>query len=408
MDRRGSLGPRGGGPLRVLHLTPEYPPAIWGGLGTAVGGLVAASARAGMAVGVLLVGGVLVLGQGGYASGRPTAGRAGHDASHPTAGDGGVEFFQVSPEDAVAAGVRFARRWRPDVVHLHSAWLWPVARAIRDRAGTPLVFTVHSLDRAEYEIGAFVNRWELQEAVIAEADRLIAISRSERALLGQYCPGARGRVRVVGNGIDDSPAARAAASRCARAGPPLVLYSGRFVERKGVRELLGAIPRVLDRAPETRFVLVGGYGGAAEIERAWMAEALRPHRRQVLFTGWLAPEEVAAWYRAADILVVPSWYEPFGMVVLEGMLHGLAIAATTVGGPAEILEDGRTGVLVPPKDVGGLTSALLGLIRCPDARRRLGAAAAAAVRQHWLWPRLVAQMRAVYEEVCWETVCVCA
>jgi len=313
-------------------------------------------------------------------------------------GDGGVEFFQVSPDEAVDAGVRFARQWRPDVVHLHSAWLWPVARAIRESTGTPLIFTVHSLDRAEYEIGEFVNRWELQETVIAEADRLIALSRSERALVTRYCPKAHDRLRIVGNGIDDSAVARDAAARRRGSEPPLVLYSGRFVERKGVRELLGAIPRVLARAPATRFVLVGGYGGGAEIERAWMAEELRPYRGQVHFTGWLTPHEVARWYRAADILVVPSWYEPFGMVVLEGMLHGLPVAAAAVGGPAEILDDGITGVLFPPKDVEGLTHALLRLVEHADVRRRLGMAAAEAVRVRWLWPHLVEKMRTVYLE----------
>ena len=72
---------------------------------------------------------------------------------------------------------------------------------------------------------------------------------------------------------------------------------------------------------------------------------LYPHREQITFTGWLTPPEMAKRYRAADILVVPSWYEPFGMVILEGMLHGLAVAASAVGGPAEILDHGRTGVL---------------------------------------------------------------
>jgi glycosyltransferase involved in cell wall biosynthesis len=81
-------------------------------------------------------------------------------------------------------------------------------------------------------------------------------------------------------------------------------------------------------------------------------------RDHVYFTGWLSAEELAAWYQKADILVVPSWYEPFGMVVLEGMLYGLPIVASNIGGPAEILGDGRTGILVPPRDPAALAAYL--------------------------------------------------
>jgi glycogen synthase len=386
--------------MRVLHLTPEFPPVIWGGLGTAVGGLVTASARAEMSVGVLLVGGVLV-GERNYGAWQPVSVEQLEQISseQPFVNSDGVIFFHVSPADAEEAGIRLVHKWKPDVIHLHTAWLWPVARAIQEQTGTPLVFTVHSLDRAEYEIGAFVTQWDIQDSVIAAADRVIAISQSERELLAYYCPEALGRVRICGNGIDDCVRARnAAREKIWDRTSPLVLYTGRFVERKGIRELLEAIPRVMEKAPTTHFVLVGGYGGGAEIERSWMAEALLPYRSQVHFTGWLPPNEVAKWYCAADILVVPSWYEPFGMVVLEGMLYGLPIAATSVGGPAEILHHERTGLLFPPKDAGALAETLLELITNPGLRKQIGTEAAKEVRQSWLWPHLVKKMRGVYQE----------
>lgn len=386
---------------RVLHVTPEFPPVIWGGLGTAVGGLVHASARAGIEVGVLLVGGVLVLGDEAYAGGwRPIAGASSGADRESGRSAGGVRFFQVAPHEARRSALRMARRWTPDVVHLHSAWLWPVALAIRERFGTPIVFTVHSLDRAEYEIGQFITHWQAQEEVILAADRLLSLSRSERELLLRHCPQVADRVRIVGNGIDD-----VARSTRRIAGPEvLVLYSGRFVDRKGIRELLDAIPRVLAQAPGARFALVGGYGGGPEIERSWMDEMLRPFRDRIRFTGWLAPDRVADWYRAADVLVVPSWYEPFGMVVLEGMLYGLALVACAVGGPAEILEHGRTGLLVQPKDASALAAALLSVVEDASLRSRLGQAAAEEVRRRWLWPRIVEQMKAVYCEAISERV----
>jgi glycogen(starch) synthase len=385
--------------MRILHLTPEYPPVIWGGLGTAVGGLVSASARAGLSVGVLLVGGVLLVDEErGYGAWQPvSAERVSGERS--IFGPEGVIFFHVSPSDAVEVGIRLVRRWKPDVIHLHTAWLWQVAREIQERTGIPLVFTVHSLDRAEYEVGHLPTQWQAQEEVIATAARVIALSQSEKELLAQYCPQARDRVRIVGNGIDDCVAARATAyGRDVRNESPLVLYTGRFVARKGIGDLLEAIPRVLERAPRTRFVLIGGYGAAEEISRDWLPGALYPHLDQVTFTGWLPPSQVARWYRAADILVVPSWYEPFGMVILEGMLYGLPIAASAVGGPAEILENGRTGLFFPPKDAGALADAILKLVATSSLRRRMGVAAADEVRRKWLWPAIVQKMRTIYRE----------
>src|SRR5215212_6023862 len=109
--------------MRVLHLTTEFPPVIFGGLGTAVGGLVNASARAGLTVGVLLVGGVLAV-EGGWTYGRPVAARdPPNERGEGLAGPEGVTFFQISPLDPVEAAVRVAQEWRADVLHLHTAWV---------------------------------------------------------------------------------------------------------------------------------------------------------------------------------------------------------------------------------------------------------------------------------------------
>ena len=178
-----------------------------------------------------------------------------------------------------------------------------------------------------------------------------------------------------------------------------MLYSGRFVNRKGIHELFQAIPIVLKMAPKTKFAFVGGYGSGADIEHAWLPPALIPYREQIEFTGWLDTTEVGKWYERADILVVPSWYEPFGMVVLEGMLYGLPVAASNIGGLVEILEHGRTGLLFSPKNVEALASALLTLVTNPMYREKIGTEAAIRVRERWLWPQIVDQMKGVYEEL---------
>jgi glycogen(starch) synthase len=378
--------------VRILHMTTEFPPVVYGGLGTAVGGLVLALARAGETLGVLLVGGDPAA--AGY--GRPGA------WSGPPADAGqGLATFQISWSGNVTEAARIAREWRADLVHLHTAWIWPFAEQVL-ATGIPVVYTAHSVDRAEYEIGMepghILEHSDDQGRTIAAVDRLIALTQDEADLLVHYYPEARERIRVVGNGIDESDEARRTAQRNRSCGPPLVLYTGRLVERKGIRDLLAAIPRVLENVPEARFVLAGGPAGQAGegLARQWLPPECLPYADQIHFTGWLPTWAVEAWYRLADIQVIPSRYEPFGMVVLEGMLHGLPIVATNVGGPAAILEDGRTALLIPPFDPEALARALLRLLKEPDLRWRLGVQAAEEVRRNWLWTQAAERMMAVY------------
>jgi glycogen(starch) synthase len=137
----------------------------------------------------------------------------------------------------------------------------------------------------------------------------------------------------------------------------------------------------------------------AEVAAYWLASAHAPYRQQIHFTGWLSPQHVAHWYEVADILVVPSRYEPFGMVVLEGMLYGLPIVAADVGGPAAILAHGQTGLLFPPRDVQALSAALRWLLAKPEERQRIGQAAAREVRSKWLWQQQMPAMLNVYREL---------
>ena len=315
-----------------------------------------------------------------------------------------VPFFQSTWSTAIERGLRAIQIWRPDVVHLHTAMLWYVAEAIQASTTTPIVYHVHSVDRAEYEIGHEPNPWlahsHAQDQAIAASDRLIALTRSEANCWPNTIPTCGLK---YGWWVTASMTAwRRAPPHSGHAGPgsPLVLYSGRLVERKGIRELLDAIPQVLDTMPDACFVLAGGPPPLTgdEVAAQWLRPQHAAYRDRIYFTGWLSPQDVYRWYSAADILVVPSRYEPFGMVVLEGMLHGLPVIAAEVGGPADILQHGRTGLFFPPRDVAALAAALRQLVENSEDRHRMGHAAAREVRHRWLWERLVPDMLDVYRE----------
>src|SRR5438876_1098870 len=174
--------------MRVLHLTTEFPPVIYGGLGTAVGGWVKASARAGIEVAVQLVEGPLVLGESTVAYGSPQPRLYGRQ-TEAVAGEDGILFYTSSWDDAIDVGLRAVAAWRPDVVHLHTAMLWYLADAIQRHTGRPIVYHVHSVDRAEYELGQEPSPWlahsVAQEQAIRSADRLIALAKDEADLIAR-------------------------------------------------------------------------------------------------------------------------------------------------------------------------------------------------------------------------------
>lgn len=384
----------------ALHITSELPPLHFGGLGVSLAGLVAAAGQAGAEVSVLLVD----PGGGGYGSPASIGGPYGY-ADRPSAasrtGDGvrldgssATTLVEVAYEESVQVGIRLARDRRPDILHLHSSWLWPIASEIRAQLGIPILYTLHSIDRVEIEAGEWIPHGDVQDAAIAGADMLVALSSGDRSNLLRHYPDA-GPVRVIGNGIECS------SENCnlprADGGRVRVLYVGRFAHRKGIEELLAAVPLVLERHPDVEFLFVGGgsRGDSSDVAAGWLPDDLRWDDR-IRFAGW--QPDPAPFYRSSHILVVPSRYEPFGLVVLEGMCAGIAIAATTTSGPNEILRDNVTSLLFPPRDVERLTEAVSRLVADAALRRRLGQAAAEDVRQRWNWSRIYARIDAAYRE----------
>jgi len=236
-----------------------------------------------------------------------------------------------------------------------------------------------------YAIGDIHGRLDLLSELLARISSDIALRPTARPLyvfLGDY--------------IDRGPSSREKIDRLNEH-----WKAHEFVFLKGIHELMDAIAIVLAETPTVRFVLAGGQRDctAADMEAWLLPPCLHRHRAQIKFTGWLTSRQMDEYYRDADILVVPSWYEPFGMVVLEGMIHGLAVAASAVGGPAEILKDGETGLLFPPRDASALADAILRLTNDAPLRARIARAGAQDVREKWLWSRIVEKMRGVYQEM---------
>jgi glycogen(starch) synthase len=393
--------------MRVLIVSWEYPPVVVGGLGRHVHALARGLAAAGHDVRVL--------------SRHPT----GTDATtHPTQAEltDGVRVLRVAEDpphlefqrDLVAwalgmnhgmvrAAPAWLDGWRPDVVHAHD---WLVAHAaigLAEDLDVPLVATLHATEAGRH--GGWLTSVLSQQVHSIEwwlarrADALITCSEAMRTEAAELFDLDPSDLAVIHNGIEPrrwrvQPAEVAAArARWSPDGAPLLFYFGRLEYEKGVHDLIAALPRIRRAHPGTR-LLVAGRGTHAE----FLLEQARTHRvrRAVRLLGHLPDRDLAATLAGADAVVLPSRYEPFGMVALETAAAGAPLVASTAGGLGEVVRDGVTGLSFAPGDVPGLAAAVGAVLDDPAAAATRARAARARLRTEFDWGTITAATSAVY------------
>jgi glycosyltransferase involved in cell wall biosynthesis len=184
-----------------------------------------------------------------------------------------------------------------------------------------------------------------------------------------------------------------------REGGPVLLYVGRYTEVKRIPLLIRAYARARERLERPApLVLLGGFPGEWEGEHP--LEVVRETGDpEVFLAGWRGHSDLPAGLNAADLLVLPSVREQFGQVLVEAMACGLPVMAADAHGPAEIVDDGRTGWLVPPDDEDALVEALVEAAGDADERKRRGEAACEEARERYAWPSLARGVAQIYDDV---------
>ena len=182
----------------------------------------------------------------------------------------------------------------------------------------------------------------------------------------------------------------------------LVLFLGRVSRLKGVHVLVDAIPKVLERVPGARFLFVGpdtatatGHPSTFEQIRASLPAELRSH---LSFTGHVALDDVGTYYRRASVCVFPSLFETFSYTCLEAMAHGCAIVGSWSGGMADLLDQGRVGMLYEPPDAEDLAQQIVTLLEDSALRRTLGEAARDRARSRYGEEKVFADIVAFYRQ----------
>jgi glycogen(starch) synthase len=386
--------------MRVLHVSWEYPPIVYGGLGRHVQALTRAQAERGDDVTVLtqtadrepsveVVDGIRVI-------------RAPHDPPDvPFSEETLLAWVMGMETGMIRAG---ADSGPVDVVHAHDWVTSHAAIALREIIDArALVATIHATEAGRHQgwlpspLSDAVH--SIEHWLVHEADRVITCSQHMRREVEQLFAAPSDRISVIANGIDLERwrARRAGVARARDAHAPtgpLVVFVGRLEWEKGAHTLIEALPRLRRRLPGLRAVIAGRGGHADELEQQVRARRLS---RAVDFVGWLPDAELHGLIAAADVLVVPSLYEPFGLVALEGAALGAPLVVARTGGLAEFIEDGKTGRVFEPGDASGLADAVTAAIRNPEGSRRMAEAARSSLRDAYGWSLVAAQTAVAYD-----------
>lgn len=375
----------------------EYPPVVIGGLGRHVHHLSTALAAAGHEVVVL--------------SRRPSDT---DPSTHPSSDEisEGVRVIAAAQDPhefsfgtdmmawTMAMGHAMVRAgltldFVPDLVHAHDWLVAHPAIALAEYHDVPLISTIHATEAGRHSgwVSGRLSRQvhAVESWLVRESDSLITCSASMRDEITELFGPGLAETSVIRNGID---AARwPFAARQPHAGPPELVYVGRLEYEKGVHDAIAALPRIRRSHPGTTLTVAG-----TGTQQDWLVECARKHRvvKATRFVGHLDHEELLRLLHRADAAVLPSHYEPFGLVALEAAAAGTPLVTSDVGGLGEAVINGVTGVSCPPRDVAALTAAVHTVLDDPAAAGQRAQAARQRLSSDFDWHTVADETAQIY------------
>ena len=388
--------------MRVLTFSWEYPPVIEGGLARHVRKLSEQLVALGVEVHVATRGG------GALPAREERHGVIVHRVTEPPFPRDDIRAFvrwvSAMNRDLGVLGERLVQATEFDLVHSHDWLVANAASRVARRAERPWLVTIHATEYGRHQ--GWVQKYPQSHIHAAErdmarrADHVITCSRYMRSHVAAVFDVPPHKITAMQNGIDvddlepvadDLDALRAT---YARPEEQLVLLVGRLVYEKGFHLALDALAPVIRRRGNVRFLVAGTGTAEAELRRQSTRLGLERHGA---FLGWVGDDMLHSLYRISDLCIVPSIYEPFGIVALEAMASGCPCVVADTGGLREVVPgDGTVGLRFPSRD----TAALREIIERVLSDDGLRAQIVAEAREHALrfdWAQVAGETVSVYE-----------
>ncbi len=391
--------------MKILMLTWEYPPRIVGGIARVVNDL---SKR-------------LI--------------KDGHDVTVVTYRDQNLPYFELDKGVKVyrvdnfmiqsnnfidwvmqlnfnmiaKVGEIIAKEGNFDVIHAHDWLVAYAAKTLKQAYNLPIVSTIHAT-----EAGRNNGIREQNQKYINDTEWMLTYESTEVIVNSNYMKNELQRlfglpfekINVVPNGVNltnysgierDYDFRR----KYAMDNEKMILFMGRLVYEKGVQHLIGAMPKILEHYHDAKLVIAGKGGMIDELKAEVNALGLG---NKVCFAGYLNGKDVGKMYKAADISVFPSTYEPFGIVALEAMLAEVPIVVSDIGGLNEIVDHRETGMKSYAGNSNSIADSILELLFDPQLCANIVKKAKAKVRNQYNWNKIAQDTHFTYQKAICETM----
>ena len=391
--------------MRILMLTWEYPPRIVGGIARVVNDL---SKR-------------LI--------------KDGHDVTVITYKEGNVPYFEldkgvkvyridnfmINPNNFIdwimqmnfnmvaKASEIIQKEGKFDVIHAHDWLVGYAAKTLKQSFDTPIVTTIHAT-----EAGRNSGIHDEQQRYINDTEWMLTYESTEVIVNSNYmkCELQRlfglpfEKINVVHNGVNITSYSGMDRDydfrrRYAMDNEKIILFMGRLVYEKGVQHLLAAMPKVLERYHDSKLIVVGRGGMIDELKREAASLGLGD---KVYFAGYMNGKDVGKMYKAADVAVFPSTYEPFGIVALEAMLAEVPVVVSDIGGLNEIVQHKQNGMKSYAGNPNSIADAILELLYDHQLCSNVTKKAKAQVRSEYNWNKIAQDTHFIYQKAICETM----
>lgn len=377
----------------------EYPPRVIGGLARVVGALSKELVNLGMEVHVVT---------------------ADHPGTREYDLDGGVHIHRVKTQTDPAPdfmswinqlnfgmlqyAIPLHQKVKFDVVHAHDWMVTDATRVMKSGFGIPVVTTMHATEQGRMggihnDQQKFVSQFEWR--LCFESWRIIVNSHHMTHELKSQFNIPDDKIRMIPNGtnpeefeldFDAAPLRNSYAYEHQK----IILYVGRLVNEKGVQVLLEAAPTVLQNYPGTQFLIVGTGYFMEELQAK--AQHLGVHHN-VRFLGYVSDDDLLQHYKIADVVAIPSLYEPFGIVALEAMAARIPAVVSDTGGLRDFVQHMETGITTYTGNAQSLAWGLLEVLRNPQLAEKIKEQGYESVEKVYNWKVIAKKTEAVYQEV---------
>ena len=318
-------------------------------------------------------------------------------------------IMQMNFNMVTEANKIIAKEGNFDIIHAHDWLVASAAKTIKNSYNIPIVATIHATEAGRNsgihdETQRYINDTEWM--LTYEATEVIVNSNYMKSEIQRLFGLPFEKINVVANGVNlnkftgidrDYTFRR----RFAMDNEKIILFMGRLVNEKGVQHLIAAMPKILAGYHDAKLV-IAGKGGMLDELRA-EADALGLGNK-VYFAGYLGGKDVERMYKAADISVFPSTYEPFGIVALEGMLAERPIVVSDAGGLGEIVEHRETGMKSYCGNANSIADSILELLYNPELYENIVRKAKAKVKNNYNWAKIAQDTHFTYQKAICETM----